>query len=711
MSHKFQKIFVFVLIFLASILISQEDRFSLSSKESYKITYFYPKDLSRDVFLVSVRTKRPDIFLEELKAKPSKWKVQVVGVLGIKRNKDSRDFIERRGIVYSDILDYLQLDKDDPFLVNFEVALYNKVEPGNAEIQLIKVEEEEETLVASFQTNIPERYSSPGKQPIIYSITPQAGKRGDTITVVGKNFGSDIDDIILYFGEFIKTENGEVYKEILERKPFYLSAVNEDQQQEIKFHIPSRTDLTKGFLYKRNLVLQVNINGRPSGFVNLVVLTENWKLWLGFFSILILGLLYLCLVFILKKFNFLDMLLIDKTTNTYSLSRFQAILWTIILVGGYFYIAICNGLLLGTGVIPDFPPSLIGLLSISYVGFVGANNLGNKKPKNEIVATPPHLSNLFSSGGSIDIARLQLFAFTIVGVLIYLYNLFKINPLVGLPEIPTTLLGLMGVSQTGYLSGKVLGDKVVVNMVRPNFIPSGVGNIKLQIIGAGFTKNTKILFDEFSEPIETIYLSQTSLAFTIPKEGFYDTGKKNLTLMPNDSTTIVVENCLEVISIEPNKIPANAGAFVEIVISDIEQDIKVTLYGDSEEVYEPKNITLSDKGFTLELPPMLVGWKWLSIYYPSKSQTIDIENAIEVYSVDDSFIDPNVEPPEDWSGDDDNEGDGDNTPSDSGTVAFDSVTEITIEENQSKITKKEIPKRRRSPSSATYQYMEFTINP
>lgn len=712
MNQKAKWVISLLPLFLVGFLISQEEKFfSPGTKENYKITYFQPKDLSRDAFLVSVRTLRPDIFLEELKAKPPKWRIQVEGVVGIKRKKNSNEIIERRGIIYADIYEsYIQLDKDDPFLVNFEIILYSKIEPGEANVQLFRIEGEEENLVANYRIEIPERYSNPGKQPIVYFITPEAGKRGDTITVTGKNFGNDIDDIVLYFGEFIKTEQGEVYREILERKPFYLSSVNEEGNQELKFHIPSRTDLTEDYLYKRNLTLQVNVNGRPSGLLKLVVLTESWKLWLGLFSILILALLYLCLVFILKKFNFLDMLFIDKTTNTYSLSRFQALIWTVVLIGGYFYIAICNGLLLGTGVIPDFPPSLIGLLSVSYVGLIGANGLGSKKPKNEIIDTPPQLSNLFSSGGSIDMARLQLFAFTVVGTLIYLYNLFKVNPLNGLPEIPTTLLGLMGVSQTGYLSGKVLGDKAIVNMLKPSYIPKGIGNLKIQIIGAGFTKNTKVLLDEFVEPLDTIFISQTSLAFVIPEAGFYDTGKKNLTLMPNDATTIVVENCFEVISIEPNKIPANAGATIEVNISEAEADAEITLYGDSDEVYEPSNITLSDKGFALELPPMLVGFKWLSIYYPSKNKTVDIENAIEVYSVDDSFIDPNAEPPESWDGDDEDNGN-ENSPNDSGTVAFDSVTEITIEENKSQITKKEIPKRRRSPSSATYQYLEFTINP
>ncbi|MCX7997841.1 MAG: IPT/TIG domain-containing protein, partial [Leptospiraceae bacterium] len=370
MNQKAKWVISLLPLFLVGFLISQEEKFfSSSTKENYKITYFQPKDLSRDAFLVSVRTRRPDIFLEELKAKPPKWRIQVEGVVGIKRKKNSNEIIEKRGIIYADIYEsYIQLDKDDPFLVNFEVILYSKIEPGEANVQLFRIEGEEENLVANYQIEIPERYSNPGKQPIVYSITPEAGKRGDTITVIGKNFGNDIDDIVLYFGEFIKTEQGEVYREILERKPFYLSSVNEEGNQELKFHIPSRTDLTKDYLYKRNLTLQVNVNGRPSGLLKLVVLTESWKLWLGLFSILILALLYLCLVFVLKKFNFSDMLFIDKTTNTYSLSRFQAFIWTVVLIGGYFYIAICNGLLLGKGVIPDFPPSLIGLLSVSYVG-------------------------------------------------------------------------------------------------------------------------------------------------------------------------------------------------------------------------------------------------------------------------------------------------------------------------------------------------------
>ena len=53
------------------------------------------------------------------------------------------------------------------------------------------------------------------------------------------------------------------------------------------------------------------------------------------------------------------------------------------------------------------------------------------------------LSDLFMENGVIDITRLQLLLFTVVAVVVYLYNLYLNNTLNGLPDIPATLHGLL----------------------------------------------------------------------------------------------------------------------------------------------------------------------------------------------------------------------------------------------------------------------------
>jgi len=681
-------LFLLVLFFLPLILLCQDLETSLPTEflQDYKITFFEPKDLSRDVFLVSVKTTKPSVFINELKEK--KWAIRLE-VTKIKKRKP--ELIESKQVtIYTDILThFIRQNLDNPNQVMFEVEVYSKLEKTEANVHLIRVDRKEE-IIDSYTTNIPERFSDPEKQPLISSIRPAAGKKGDTITVIGSNFGTYIDNILVYFGENTEEEG---FIELFERKPLSLSAPDEEKKQELRFHIPTRIKFQNQFAYRKKLYFKIIVGGRPTGLHEIIVLSDNWKLWISLFSLLMLFLLYLGLAYILKKFNFWNMILIDKTTNTYSLSRFQAMLWTVVLLGGYFYIAISNGLLLGNGTIPDFNPSLIGLLSISYIGMIGASGVGNKKPKNEIIETPPSLSNLFTSGGSIDIARLQLFGFTIVGVIIYLYNLITTNPLNGLPDIPTTLLGLMGVSQTGYLGGKVIGDKTVVNMVKPFYVPAKQEGVSIQLIGAGFIKNTKILIDEITEPIETNFVSSTILKVEFPP--LYTLGKKNLTILPNDSTSIQIENCFEVIAIEPNEVPANAGCVISVSILGLDDNFKLTVYGDSEEEYECVSIKNTNFGVEVELPPMLTGWKWFSFLNEQTNKTIEIANAIHVYPIDDSFIDSDVEPPEGWEDEQDMPS---SEESGGETISFDVKTPETETKTSS---------RKKKPFNVT----EFTINP
>ena len=176
--------------------------------------------------------------------------------------------------------------------------------------------------------------------------------------------------------------------------------------QELSFSIPENMDefANENFI-RRNLKIRINVNGRNSHFATITLLPENWNvkiiLFTLFTTLATLGLVSL----ILGKWNMLPNILLDVETNTYSLSRFQAFAWTIVLLGSYFYIAICTGLVLRDGIIPDFNPSLIGLMSISYTGLISSHFLGKKNPKNEITDQPPELSNLFSSGGIVDISR------------------------------------------------------------------------------------------------------------------------------------------------------------------------------------------------------------------------------------------------------------------------------------------------------------------
>ncbi|MCB1142847.1 MAG: IPT/TIG domain-containing protein [Leptospiraceae bacterium] len=616
-----KKIFLSLLFLIQFTVFAQDQPVDLPIEDKGKnhkfhmvLEYFAPKDLLRDIYSVSIKSRNPN---------------EVIALLNGQRKTKIEIHI---GEIKSDILKpSIHSDEDDPNLVNFQIVAYYKVESGPTEIRLSSYEDEDNlVLINSRIFEIPSRNSTPGKQPLITRITPEAGKKGDTITIHGENFGNDIDDILVIFGESIQSPQGDEITEIFEKKPFYLSPIVNDNSQEIRFNIPVRKDLMKDSLYKKRLFVHLVIGGRPSDFVSIVILNQNWKIWMASISLFVMALLYLLLAKILDRYYFLDMMLLDKATNTYSLSRFQALAWTIVLIGSYFYIAICNGVLLGNGIIPDFNPSLIGLLGVSYGGLITANGVGGKKPKNEIIKTPPQFSNLFSSGPSIDLPRLQLFGFTIIGILIYIYNLVNANPLDGLPDIPTTLLGLLGVSQSGYIGGKMVTDKMVINQIKPYYIPGGHNDFKIHIMGAGFVKNMKILLEESHEPITAEFLSHSAISVNLPP--LQIPGKQKITILPPESSPVSSDEAFEVILIEPSKIPESSSTKIKISGGLLPSPCKVEISGNEEKfLLDTKFIDANT--FEINAPQMSPGTKWVTLLPDTPgSEKITLEKGLIVYS-------------------------------------------------------------------------------
>jgi hypothetical protein len=185
-------------------------------------------------------------------------------------------------------------------------------------------------------------------------------------------------------------------------------------------------------------------------------------------------------------------------------------------------------------------------MSISYGGLIAASGLGSKKPKNEIKSKPAELSNLFCEGGSVDLSRLQLFGFTVVSIFIYIFNLIYGNPLSGLPDIPSTLLGLMGVSQSGYLGGKAIGKEISINAVSPDWIQVSQEGVKISIIGFGFTSGSKVILTGMT-PIETNFISATELQFILPRIDF--PSKLFFDLIPPNGSAIHCEAYITIVEV------------------------------------------------------------------------------------------------------------------------------------------------------------------
>lgn len=437
-----------------------------------------------------------------------------------------------------------------------------------------------------------------GRQPLITEINPQGAMPGTEITVTGKNFGAEKDKVIVVLGPSSQ-----------QLKPFYLSKEDEGKErlQTLKFTVPDPDKIEglhigsspfkplqftvqvmgesgnwKTFNYiSRNgryqlallatlvtLVIMaplLSIINKPCFVASLVIVVVSLGFFIhcattqrgnGFvepFPIVaaILTTFVLLALFILRKVpeeyrsKFMTLLL-DKTTQTVSLSKFQASCWTVVLLFSYVYYSVGQVWFIGQSKMPDFNESLLILLSISYGGLFISKGLSTISPKKELLKKPPSLLDLVQEGGGLSLSRIQLLSFTVMGIVVYIYYLAATDIFVtGLPGIPPTLNTLFGISQGGYLTGKVVGTKVSVNNLFPDKVKCGQA---VTVFGKGFSHPTRILIQGIEKPEIADYKDSNTIIFTVP-EGC-ESGKQDLTFVSGGETCIVRE-AIEVVKSDP----------------------------------------------------------------------------------------------------------------------------------------------------------------
>ncbi len=557
-NHSVKLIFLFLLahtsIFAQKIVTQAE-----SNVSSFKIEHFGILDASEDHYDMAIAGSDEEELCKILKGfdKEREFKIKLSGI---------KTEIYK-GSLYTGV---------DSTVQGFYLNAYETI-PSNAKtkLELFLSKNGKEEKLDEMIVNIPAT-SGMDKQPSIVKLKPSGGVVGDTIVIIGKNFGRDIDKIDIYLHDpsldekkatdSPKTDSSES-KDTKPCLETYVADVKMPSQyntmltklapatlsqpdaktglQELSFSLPENMDsfANENFI-RRNLKLRINVNGRNSHFATITLLPENWNIKIIVFTLFMTICTIGIVAWILGKWNIMPNILLDVETNTYSLSRFQAFAWTVVLLGSYFYIAICTGLVLRDGVIPDFNPSLIGLMSISYTGLISSHFLGKKNPKNEITDQEPELSNLFATNGNIDISRLQLLCFTMVAIAVYLYNLVISNTLNGLPDIPPTLHGLLLTSQGSYIGGKIFGDKIAVNRVFPNSFSVTETEIEFNMVGGGFVDGIKIMLEGSDKPpVAAIYSSPSSVSCKLQSDGVV--GKKNLILIPPSGTSITLAGVLE----------------------------------------------------------------------------------------------------------------------------------------------------------------------
>ncbi len=151
----------------------------------------------------------------------------------------------------------------------------------------------------------------------------------------------------------------------------------------------------------------------------------------------------------------------DGATST---SKLQFFLWTIAVL--YAYIMIVNDAYFNHGVVTiglTIPQNLILAMGLSAVTMLAAKGIASKYADTELIDKSDTSKGglFFDDDGYPDLAKIQLMAWTFVGIGIFLLK--TLNDIMGstgvstqLPDIDGTLLALMGIGQGSYVGKKIL---------------------------------------------------------------------------------------------------------------------------------------------------------------------------------------------------------------------------------------------------------------
>lgn len=204
------------------------------------------------------------------------------------------------------------------------------------------------------------------------------------------------------------------------------------------------------------------------------------------------------------KYGFLRTLLIDKETDTYSLSKLQLYLWTATAVLAYLYFTFSRSLVQWKLDFAEIPAGLPGILLISgSTGFLAQGIQSAKGPKGA-GDVKPSPSDLITTGGVVAPERFQFLVWTLLGILVFLGIVFMQDPgnIKDLPTVPMGFLQLMGISSFGYLGGK-LARKMgpVIDEVAAD---SAAGNLVLTLRGRGLSRDASFRIDDKDVPATVI---------------------------------------------------------------------------------------------------------------------------------------------------------------------------------------------------------------
>ncbi|HEY1985197.1 MAG TPA: hypothetical protein VGG85_07310 [Terracidiphilus sp.] len=188
--------------------------------------------------------------------------------------------------------------------------------------------------------------------------------------------------------------------------------------------------------------------------------------------------------------------IIDPQTKSYSLQRLQFLLWT--CAGVFAFCYGCYSLFVAQGLttFPELPAQLVGLLGISGATSLAAEGVQNVKGPEGAGASKPMLRDLITTGENVALDKVQLLLWTLVGVSAFIFCIFSIDPISirqQLPEIPTALLQLAGLSGALYVTGKVVRKPgPVISQIGVSEMP---GSYRFELRGTNLSQDANFYID------------------------------------------------------------------------------------------------------------------------------------------------------------------------------------------------------------------------
>jgi hypothetical protein len=249
--------------------------------------------------------------------------------------------------------------------------------------------------------------------------------------------------------------------------------------------------------------------------------SQAWKWYALLIALGVLVLIYVVQALFGGSWN--PMKLVEGADKQPSTSKFQWFVWLVVILFAYVFLWVLRAREGNYGAITNVPANLLAVLGFSTATAVGAKGITVGYLRSGQISKPdPASANgglLLDDSGVPELAKIQMIGFTFVAVGIFLVNVFHqargLHPSAQLPNIDSSLLVLMGISQGGYIGKKLVSlSTPAIATIEPKVAKPGAD---VTISGSSFGGGggtSRLLLDQ--NPIPTTSWTDTKIVFSVP---------------------------------------------------------------------------------------------------------------------------------------------------------------------------------------------------